>query len=59
MYIIYNIYIYIYIYIYILCRCNCLSEKNTQRSKHKKVNLTLCTQTLLEVYKTCSKINQL
>ena len=51
MYIIYNI--------YILCRCNCLSEKNTQRSKHKKVNLTLCTETLLEVYKTCSKINQL
>ena len=33
-------------------RYNCLNEKNKQRSKHKKVNLTLCTQTILEVYKT-------
>ena len=40
-------------------RYNCLNEKNKQRSKHKKINLTLCTQAILEVYKTCSNINQL
>ena len=62
LYIYIYIYLYIYIlytYIYVLCRCNCLNEKNKQRSKHKKVNLTLCTQIILEVYKTCSNINQL
>ena len=47
---IYNIYkYYIYIYIYILHRCNCLNEKNRQKCKHKKVNLILCTQTILAV----------
>ena len=59
---IYNIYkyiIYIYIYIYILYRCNSLNEKNKQGIKDQKVNLTLCTQAILEVYKTCSNINQL
>ena len=45
--------------LYILYRYNCLNEKTKQRSKHKKVNLTLCTQTILEAYKTCSNINQL
>ena len=48
-------------YVYILCRGNCLDErKNKQRSKqHSKVNLTLCTKTVLEVCKTCCNINQL
>ena len=55
---IYNIYKYI-IYIYILYRCNSLNEKNKQGIKDQKVNLTLCTQAILEVYKTCSNINQL
>ena len=31
-----------------MCRCNCLNEKSKQRSKHKKVHLTLCTQTILK-----------
>ena len=53
------LYIYIYIYIYILYRCNSLNEKNKQGIKDQKVNLTLCTQAILEVYKTCSNINQL
>ena len=57
-YVIYIIYIskYITYIMYILYRYNCLNEKNEQRSKHKKVNLTLCIQTILDVCKTCSNI---